>query len=71
MSRYFVQDTPLSELEREMMQAPNFTPRRSGRAPHCRPSAADVDCRNCLEPTPVKKTSRTEKRLLLKPSFSK
>ena len=49
MSRYFVQDTPLSELEREMMQAPNFTPRRSGRAPHCRPSAADVDCRNCLE----------------------
>ena len=51
MSRYFVRDTPLAELEREMMQVPNFAPRRSGRFVLCRyrPSAADVDCRNCLE----------------------
>ncbi len=51
MSRYFVRDTPLAELEREMMQVPNFAPRGYGSAVlcRCRPSAADVDCRNCLE----------------------
>lgn len=51
MGKYFVHDTPLAELERQMMMAPNFSSRGYGRAIFCRyrPTAADVDCRNCLE----------------------
>ena len=51
MSKYFVRDTPLAELERMMMAVPRFEPRRSGRAILCRyrPQSADVDCRNCLQ----------------------
>lgn len=51
MGKYFVHDTPLAELERQMMMAPNFSSRGYGRAILCRyrPTAADVDCRNCLE----------------------
>ena len=51
MGKYFVQDTPLAELEQMMMTVPNFEPRRSGKAILCRNQlrAADVDCRNCLQ----------------------
>ena len=40
----------MAELERQMMMVPNFTPRGHGSAVLCRyrPTAADVDCRNCL-----------------------
>ena len=30
MEKYFVRDTPLADLERMMMQPPNFAPRGSG-----------------------------------------
>ena len=51
MYRHFVSETPLSELERQMMMVPNFTPRRSGRATSRRYhlTAADVDCQYCLQ----------------------
>ena len=32
MGKYFVRDTPLAGLEREMMLPPNFAPRRSSSA---------------------------------------
>lgn len=51
MSRYFVRDTPLADLERQMMAVPNFAPRGHGRRVLCsyHPSATDVDCRYCLQ----------------------
>ena len=51
MGKYFVRGTPLAELERQMMMVPNFVPRGSSSAVLChyRPTAADVDCRNCLQ----------------------
>ena len=51
MGKYFVRGTPLAELERQMMMVPNFALRGSGSAVLChyRPTAADVDCRNCLQ----------------------
>ena len=51
MGKYFVRGTPLAELERQMMMVPNFAPRGSSSAVLCRyrPTAADVDCRNCLQ----------------------
>ena len=36
MSKYFVRDTSLAELERMMMEVPNFAPRRSSRTVLCR-----------------------------------
>ena len=51
MGKYFVHDTPLAALERQMMMVPNFAPCGSSSAVLCRyrPTAADVDCRNCLQ----------------------
>ena len=51
MSRFFERGTALAEMERQMMMVPNFAPRGYGSAVLCRyrPTAADVDCRNCLE----------------------
>ena len=51
MSRYFTQGTPLADLERQMQMVPNFTPRGHGRRilRSYRPTAADVDCRYCLQ----------------------
>ena len=51
MGKYFVSGTHLAELELQMMMVPNFAPRGSGSAVLChyRPTAADVDCRNCLQ----------------------
>ena len=51
MGKYFARGTPLAELERQMMMVPNFAPRGSSSAVLCRyrPTAADVDCRNCLQ----------------------
>lgn len=49
MSKYFVRDTSLAELERMMMEVPNFAPRRSSRTVLCRyhPQEADMDCHSC------------------------
>ena len=51
MGKYFVRDTPLAGLEREMMLPPNFAPRRSSSAILCgySPHGADVDCRSFLD----------------------
>ena len=51
MSQYFLQDTPLAGLERQMMMVPNFAPRRSAMRflGGYSSTAADVDCRYCLQ----------------------
>ena len=55
MTRFFERGTALAEMEHQMMMVPNFIPRGHGRAILCRyhPTAADVDCRNCLEHRPA------------------
>ena len=51
MGKYFVRDTPLAGLEREMMLPPNFAPRGSSSAILCgyNPHGAGVDCQSCLD----------------------
>ena len=51
MGKYFVRDTPLTGLEREMMLPPNFAPRGSSSAILCSysPHGADVDCQSCID----------------------
>ncbi len=51
MGKYFVRDTPLAGLEREMMLPPNFAPRGSSSAILCgySPHGAGVDCRSCID----------------------
>ena len=41
----------MAEIERQMTMIPDFAPRGYGSTVLCRyrPSAADVDCRNCLQ----------------------
>ena len=50
MTRFFERGTPLAEMERQMMMAPNFTPRSNGSAVLCRyrSAAAEVDCQSCV-----------------------
>lgn len=50
MTRFFERGTALAEMERQMMMAPNFTPRSNGSAVLCRyrSAAADVDCQSCV-----------------------
>ena len=51
MTKYFLRDTPLAGLERQMMTPPNFTPRSGGQMILCRfrYRPEDVDCKNCTE----------------------
>ena len=51
MTKYFLKDTPLAGLERQMMTPPNFTPRGGGQMILCRfrYRLEDVDCKNCTE----------------------
>ena len=51
MTKYFLKDTPLAGLERQMMTPPNFTPRGGGQMILCRfrYRPEDVDCKNCTE----------------------
>ena len=51
MGKYFVRDTPLAGLEREMMLPPNFAPRGSSSAILCgySPHGAGVDCQSCID----------------------
>lgn len=50
MTKYFVKDTPLADLERMMMEIPGFRPRGAGivSLEHFRYRAEDLDCRYCL-----------------------
>ena len=51
MTRFFEHGTVMAEMERQMTMTPNFAPCGHGSAVLCRyrPTAADVDCRNCLD----------------------
>lgn len=49
MTRYFLQDTPLADLEREMMQPPGFKKRGGGKRFVCSGSVAGCDCGRCLK----------------------
>ena len=48
MSRYFMRETPLSGLERVMMQPPGYRPRGGGIQTGYRYTAADCECKYCL-----------------------
>lgn len=48
MTRYFMRDTPLQQIEQQMMTPPNFKPRGHGLyQPGFRYISKDVDCRYC------------------------
>lgn len=51
MTKYFLKDTPLAELERQMMMPPNFSPRGGGQTVLCRfrYRPEDVVCKHCTE----------------------
>lgn len=48
MTRYFMQGTPLFQLEQQMMTPPNFQPRGHGLSrPAFHYQAKDIDCQYC------------------------
>lgn len=48
MTRYFMRDTPLYQMEQMMMTPPNFRPRGHGLHPsRFHYQAKDVECRYC------------------------
>lgn len=48
MTRYFMRDTPLCQLERQMMTPPYFKPRGHGRySPGFQYSSEDTECPYC------------------------
>ena len=51
MTKYFLRDTPLAGLERQMMTPPNFSPRGGGQTVLCRfrYRPEDVVCKHCTE----------------------
>jgi len=51
MTKYFLKDTPLAGLERQMMTPPYFSPRGGGQTILCRfrYRPEDVACRHCME----------------------
>ena len=49
MTRYFLQDTPLADLEREMMLPPGFQKRGGGKKLTCHFDRANCDCGRCLK----------------------
>ena len=49
MTRYFMRDTLLFHLERQMMTPPNFKPRGHGRySPGFQYSNEDTECQYCI-----------------------
>ena len=49
MTRYFMRDTPLCQLEQQMMTPPNFKPRGHGRySPGFQYSNEDTECQYCI-----------------------
>lgn len=51
MTKYFLKDTPLAGLERQMMTPPNFSPRGGGQTILCRfrYRPEDVVCKHCTK----------------------
>jgi hypothetical protein len=49
MTRYFLQDTPLADLEREMMRPPGFQKRGGGKRLSCHINLTTCDCGRCLK----------------------
>lgn len=49
MARYFLQDTPLADLEREMMRPPGFHKRGGGKKFSYSRDRANCDCGRCLK----------------------
>ena len=60
MTRYFMRDTPLCQLEQQMMTPPNFKARGHGRySPGFQYSSEDTECPYCInfrrnQPCPLK-----------------
>lgn len=60
MTRYFMRDTPLCQLEQQMMTPPNFKARGHGRySPGFQYSSEDTECQYCInfrrnQPCPLK-----------------
>mgnify|MGYP000761650721 FL=1 len=49
MTRYFMRDTPLCQMEQQMMTPPNFKPRGHGRySPGFQYSNEDTECQYCM-----------------------
>ena len=49
MTRYFMRDTPLCQLEQQMMTPPNFKARGHGRySPGFQYSSEDTECPYCI-----------------------
>ncbi len=49
MTRYFMRDTPLCQLEQQMMTPPNFKARGHGRySPGFQYSSEDTECTYCM-----------------------
>ena len=69
MTRYFMRDTPLRQLEQQMMTPPNFKPRGHGLYhPEFRYTSKDVDCRYCMSfdrkhPCPLSQCPYLEERI--------
>ncbi len=51
MTKYFLRDTPLAGLERQMMTPPHFSPRGGGQMILCRfrYRPEDVACKHCTK----------------------
>ena len=70
MTHYFMQDTPLFHLERQMMTPPNFKPRGHGRySPGFQYSNEDTECQYCMnfrrkQPCPLKLCICLEERIM-------
>ncbi|MBE6949343.1 MAG: hypothetical protein E7456_05800 [Ruminococcaceae bacterium] len=69
MTRYFMRDTPLRQMEQQMMTPPNFKPRGHGLYhPGFRYKPKDVDCRYCMNfnrkhPCPLNQCICLEERI--------
>lgn len=70
MTHYFMQDTPLFHLERQMMTPPNFKPRGHGRySPGFQYSNEDTECQYCMnfrrkQPCPLKLCICLDERIM-------
>ncbi len=69
MTRYFMRDTPLRQMEQQMMTPPNFTPRGHGLYhPTFRYQPEDVACQYCMDydrkhPCPLNQCPYLEERI--------
>ena len=71
MTRYFMRDTPLCQLEQQMMTPPNFKARGHGRySPGFQYSSEDTECPYCInfrrnQPCPLKLCICLDERIAL------